>query len=81
MQSYILMVRFSECQNYQNINESDGNVKYSRTYGLKCDDNNYWPWLVQIRRSSKGREWQVHVRLIGDVMRMQQAAWLVATSQ
>ena len=39
MQSYILMVRFSECQNYQNINESDGNVKYSRTYGLKCDDN------------------------------------------
>ena len=39
MQFYILMVRFSECQNYQNINESDRNMKYSRTYGLKCDDN------------------------------------------
>ena len=38
MQSYILMIHFSEYQNYQSLNESDRNVKYSRTYGLKCDD-------------------------------------------
>lgn len=38
MQSYIPTLHFSECQNYQSLNESDRNVKYSRTYGLKCDE-------------------------------------------
>ena len=34
--SYGLLFRVPKLSN---INESDRNVKYSRTYGLKCDDN------------------------------------------
>jgi len=38
MQSYILMLHFFFFLNYQSLNDSDRNVKYSLTYGRKCDD-------------------------------------------